>query len=278
MLTVSAIVTATGWTAPLGTPSAVERLVDQLGDRGLGEVADGQVGDRDADLGTRQLGGERAQSALDTDRARIALGGGLVDLAPVDRDEGELGGDEDPAGGDEQKSRPEEDPLGQRRLLEGWEVMAKTLPAGAGGDRSGQFAEFGDTGSRGNLRFARQGCASRGPRIVTRTTNGAVDGRSDQCSARCHKTQCRQTRTCGATAPCPGSAPRQPLLLRPHAGVRSAGDVVRAARGRGSRTSSNHSASPTPRPPSCAPGGRVSRTRPPSCGAARWRGSKAAGR
>ena len=39
-------------------PQGLERPVDQLGDRGLGEVADGQVGDRDADLRSGELGRE----------------------------------------------------------------------------------------------------------------------------------------------------------------------------------------------------------------------------
>ena len=78
-----------------------QRAVDEVGDRGLGEETDRQVGHGDADLGAGELGGQRAQRELDAARALVAVGGGALDARPVDRDEGELGGDEEAAGGHE---------------------------------------------------------------------------------------------------------------------------------------------------------------------------------
>ena len=59
-----------GRTQSSGTPSGGERPVDELGDGGLGEEADRQVGDGDADLCARQLGREAAQRRLDAGGAR----------------------------------------------------------------------------------------------------------------------------------------------------------------------------------------------------------------
>ena len=94
-------VSASGVTAPSGRPAEAERAVDELGDRRLGEEADRQVGDGDADLGPGELGRQRAQRELDAAGALVAVGGGAVDARPVDGDEGELGGDEEAAGGHE---------------------------------------------------------------------------------------------------------------------------------------------------------------------------------
>ena len=52
-LTVRPIATATGATALSGSPAARSGPPISCGDGRLGEEADGQVGDRDADLGTR---------------------------------------------------------------------------------------------------------------------------------------------------------------------------------------------------------------------------------
>ena len=107
--------TASGCTAPSGTPSASSGAVDQLGDRRLGQEADGQVGDGDPDLGAGELGGQRAQRRLDARGAGVTGGGGLVDLRPVDGDEGELRGDEDAARRDEEQRGPaQQEPLGHR--------------------------------------------------------------------------------------------------------------------------------------------------------------------
>ena len=64
VLSASARPIETGRTPPGGDAERLQRPVDQLGDRGLREVADGQVGDGDADLGAGELGGERAQRRL----------------------------------------------------------------------------------------------------------------------------------------------------------------------------------------------------------------------
>ena len=58
-----------GAPAPSGTPAG-QRAVDQLGDGRLGEEADRQVGDGDADLGAGELGRQRAQRQLDALRRR----------------------------------------------------------------------------------------------------------------------------------------------------------------------------------------------------------------
>ena len=95
--------TATGADRSLGTPRAASGSSMRVRDRRLGEEADGQVGDGDADLGPRQLGGQAAERLQDPGGARVALGRGLLDPAAVDGDEGELGGDEDATGDDQQE-------------------------------------------------------------------------------------------------------------------------------------------------------------------------------
>ena len=107
---VSPMPTAIGVTAPSGHAEAVERPVDQLGDRGLGQEADRQVGDRDADLGAGELGREAAQCLLQPLRRGVTSGGRPLDLAAVDGDEGELGRDEHAAGEDEEQRCDQQQP------------------------------------------------------------------------------------------------------------------------------------------------------------------------
>ena len=90
-----------GVTTPSGSPADVSGPSMQVGDRRLGEEADGQVGDGDADLGAGELGGQRPQRELYAAGALVALGGGALDARSVDRDEGELGRDEETTGGHE---------------------------------------------------------------------------------------------------------------------------------------------------------------------------------
>ena len=65
VLSASAIVDRDRVHRASGTPGGRQRPVDQLGDRGLGEEADGQVGDGDPDLGAGQLRRQGAQRLLD---------------------------------------------------------------------------------------------------------------------------------------------------------------------------------------------------------------------
>jgi hypothetical protein len=97
---------------PVGKAGRLERTVDDLGDRRLREESDGQVGDRDADLRTGELGGQRAKGLLDALRTGVTVGGGPVDLTAVDGQEGELGSHEDTACCDQQQGCPEQDPFG----------------------------------------------------------------------------------------------------------------------------------------------------------------------
>ena len=83
-------------------PERLQRGVDQRSDRGLGEVTDEQVGDRDPDHGRLKAGVERVCSPCRTPRALAVTFIGLaVSPGPVHGDEGEFGSDEGSAGHDE---------------------------------------------------------------------------------------------------------------------------------------------------------------------------------
>jgi hypothetical protein len=91
----------------------LERRVDEVGDRRLGEVADDEVRDRDPDLRGRQLRGERPERRGDGLRPAVALLGRALDGCPVDRHERELGGDEGATGRDERQGDQDEQHFGQ---------------------------------------------------------------------------------------------------------------------------------------------------------------------
>ncbi len=110
----------------LGQSGGRQRRVDQVGDGGLGQEADGQVGDRDADLGAGQLGGQRAQGELDALGAVVAVSGGALDSGTVDGHEGELRGHEQPAGGD-QRQRHEQQHDGGHDALPGDGAVVRGL-------------------------------------------------------------------------------------------------------------------------------------------------------
>ena len=97
--------TATPETAPSGMPIARERAVQQLGERRLGEHADDQGGDGDAELGAGELEGQLLQRLDDPAGPPVALGGGLLGVRPLDRDQAELGGHEEAVGEDQQERR-----------------------------------------------------------------------------------------------------------------------------------------------------------------------------
>src|SRR5699024_7564673 len=85
-------------------PGVDEAGADELGDRGLREEADAQVGDGDPQLRPGELCGERLHPLQDPAGALVAGLGGRFHVVAVDGDQGELGGDEATAGGDEQEA------------------------------------------------------------------------------------------------------------------------------------------------------------------------------
>ena len=68
--------------------------------RWLGQETDDQVGDRDPDLGGRQLGRKPLQGDPDALGAPVAFFGVAIHAGPVDRDESEFSRDEETAGHD----------------------------------------------------------------------------------------------------------------------------------------------------------------------------------
>jgi hypothetical protein len=78
----------------LPEPERSERSPQQGRQRWLGQVADDQRGHRDAQLRTRQLGRQGAQGGEHPLGGAVAALGGVGHPGPVDRDEAELGGDE----------------------------------------------------------------------------------------------------------------------------------------------------------------------------------------
>ena len=99
---------ASGRDHALGHAGRRQRVVDEVGDRRLGEEADGQVGHGDADLGAGELRRQRAERQLDAAGALVTGGRGALDAGPVDGDEGELGGHEQAAGGHEGQRHEQE--------------------------------------------------------------------------------------------------------------------------------------------------------------------------
>ena len=88
---------------------------EQPADGGLGEEADGQVGDGDAHLGARQLRREVAQRREGSLSAAVAALGVALDGGPVDRQQGELRGHEAAAGHHQRGGGQQEEDLGHRR-------------------------------------------------------------------------------------------------------------------------------------------------------------------
>ena len=105
---------ASGWTTLVGHAGGFQRRRDQVGDRRLGQEADGQVGDRDADLGPGELGRQRPQRDQHSLGAGVTLGRELLDLGPVDGHERELRRHEHAARGDQQQRDRQQDPRGHR--------------------------------------------------------------------------------------------------------------------------------------------------------------------
>ena len=80
---------------PPGQADRSEQVLEQLGQRALRRVTEQDRGQRDAHLRARQLGGQRAGGAQDGGGPTVSFLGLLVEDGLVNRDERELGGDED---------------------------------------------------------------------------------------------------------------------------------------------------------------------------------------
>lgn len=80
------------------TPIDSSGLVDQLGDGRLGEHADDQVGDGDAELGAGELEGQIPYGLEGARRTALTAFHGTLQLAALDRGQRELRRDEAAAG------------------------------------------------------------------------------------------------------------------------------------------------------------------------------------
>ncbi len=76
-----------------------EQVLQQLRERALRRIAEQDRGQRDAHLSPRQLGGQRAGGAQDGGGPSVPFLGFLLEDGLVNRDERELGGDEDEGAG-----------------------------------------------------------------------------------------------------------------------------------------------------------------------------------
>ena len=92
---------------PPGEADRSEQVLQQVRQRALRRVAEQDRGERDAHLRARQLGRQRASGAQDGDGPTIPFLGLLVEDGLVDRDERELGGDEDEGAGGQDDAEQE---------------------------------------------------------------------------------------------------------------------------------------------------------------------------
>ena len=83
----------------LGRTQALERRLDEVGDRGLGDDAQGRGCDRHAELADRQHEGHVLQRVQRGGRSSRALIGERLDLRATCRGDGELAGDEESVDG-----------------------------------------------------------------------------------------------------------------------------------------------------------------------------------
>jgi hypothetical protein len=91
-----------------GDTDGGERAAQQPGERRFGEHADDERGDGDAELGAGELEGQLLERVDDRTGSSVALGGGLLGVGALHRDEAELGRHEEAVGENQQERRPEE--------------------------------------------------------------------------------------------------------------------------------------------------------------------------
>ena len=92
-----------------GVCEALERGLEQRGDRGLAEEADAQRGERDAELAGREVLAEVVELLDDEARAPVTLLGELLQLGAAGAHERELGRDEEAVGEDQHDDRAEQE-------------------------------------------------------------------------------------------------------------------------------------------------------------------------
>ena len=122
-----------GGQAP-GQPGCAEPSHQQVRQRGLRRVAEQDRGQRDAHLGTRQLGGQGTGGAQDGGGSSVPLVRLLVKDGLVHSDKREFGGDEDEGAGGKNDAE-EEHKDGRHRCL------LSTRPGRATGTRAGRGQE-----------------------------------------------------------------------------------------------------------------------------------------
>ena len=123
--------TATPDTAPSGMPIAVMGPLQQLGERRFGEHADDERGDGDAELGAGELEGQLLERVDDRTGPSVALGGGLLGVGALDRDEAELGRHEEAVGENQQERRC-------RGAAGGWSCRRLDMSGGGGAGTTGR--------------------------------------------------------------------------------------------------------------------------------------------
>ncbi len=97
-----------------GEAEGLDRALDQLRDRRLGQHADHQVGDGDAQLGAGELERQRPDGLERARRAALAALRGGFEFAALDRGQRELGRDEGAAREGEQEREEEQQHFGHR--------------------------------------------------------------------------------------------------------------------------------------------------------------------
>lgn len=112
---------------PFGEARGREGAVEQLGERGLGEHADDEGGDGDAELGAGELEGQLPQGADDGAGAAVARRGSAFGVRPVHGHETELGRHEEAVGEDEKECRGEQQ-KGDGHAAASSKAAAQVLP------------------------------------------------------------------------------------------------------------------------------------------------------
>ena len=123
-------------------PGGTEPAFQQLGQGGLGRVAQQDRRQGNADLGARELGRQSARRSQHRSGAAVSFLGVLVKDGLIDRNKGELGGDEHEGPGGQDDAKQEHESGRQRCPLSTRPGRAGRIRAGRGRERAaGEPAE-----------------------------------------------------------------------------------------------------------------------------------------
>ena len=292
-----------GATAPSGTPAASSGPSISVGDRRLGEEADGQVGDGDADLGAGELGRQRAQGLLHAAARRCRPSAAACStLARSTVTKENSAATNTPHAAISSSAASEQEPGGHRRPPEAAVRAGRagdfgSRPSGALGvltvwgrvrrpayrqvpGPAYQATRSADGDTRVAIRRPQvAGPACRCPRQGVALVVPAVVPRARIPGAPAHDQlhPCPLPRRPAAVPP--GTTPGRTLLVRRHPRARRAGRLAGRPAGVVRAPARCPAQSRTPRPSTrCATGGPACRGRRPRCGSARSTASRAAGR